>query len=73
LGTTCGFVAFPLSIDEPIKLLVDPRKLIAKNGLEKQMKNDTECEEFPEEMCLKNEMDIKHSGSKRIGCKKWLG
>jgi hypothetical protein len=30
-----GSATFPLLIDEPTKLFVDPRKLVAKNGLEK--------------------------------------
>jgi hypothetical protein len=50
-----------LSIDELIELLVDPRELVTKNGLEKQMENNTECEEFSREMCLEKEMDISHS------------
>jgi hypothetical protein len=60
LGTN-GFVAFPLLVDEPTKLLVDPRKLVAKNGLKKQVENNTECEEFLGEMCLEKEIDINHS------------
>ncbi len=39
----------------------DPRELVAKNGLDKQMENNIKCEEFPEEMCLEKEMDINHS------------
>jgi hypothetical protein len=30
-----GSITFPLLIDEPTKLFVDLRKLVAKNGLEK--------------------------------------
>jgi hypothetical protein len=60
LGTTSGFVAFLLSIDEPIKPLVDPKELIAKNGLEKQVENNIEYEKFIGEMCLEKEMDIDH-------------
>jgi hypothetical protein len=38
---TCGSATFLLSVDEPTKLLVDPKKLVAYNGLEKQMENNT--------------------------------
>ncbi len=31
------------------------------NGLEKQVENNTKCEEFLGEMCLEKEMDINHS------------
>jgi hypothetical protein len=40
LGTS-GSTTFPLLVDEPIKLLVDPKELIVNNGLEKQMDNNT--------------------------------
>jgi len=30
-----GSIAFPLSVDEPTKLFLDPKKLVAKNGLAK--------------------------------------
>jgi hypothetical protein len=60
LGTS-GSVAFPLLVDEPTKLLVDLKELVAKNGLKKQVENDIDCDEFLGEMCLEKEMDINHS------------
>jgi hypothetical protein len=61
LGTTSGFATVLLSIDEPIELLVDPRELVAKNDLEKQVENNIKCEKFLGEMCLEKETDISHS------------
>jgi hypothetical protein len=58
---TSGFATFPLLVDEPTKLLVVPRKLVTKNGLKKQVENNTECKELLGEMCLRKEMDINHS------------
>jgi hypothetical protein len=33
--TIDGSATFPLSVDEPTKLFLDPKKLVAKNGLAK--------------------------------------
>jgi hypothetical protein len=40
---------------------VDPKELVAENGLEKQMENNIKREEFLGEMCLEKEMDSNHS------------
>ncbi len=53
-----GFVAFPLLVDWPKELFMDPRELVAENGLEKQMENNTKCSKFLGEMYLEKEMDI---------------
>jgi hypothetical protein len=37
---------------------MDPRELVAENGLEKQMENNTKCSKFLGEMYLEKEMDI---------------
>ncbi len=40
---------------------MDPRILVIKNGLEKQVENNIEFEKFIGEMCLEKEMNIIHS------------